>query len=226
MLQYNLRVSVFVEVCSFEISRKKKDITMNQENNLFSEIKVLPVVVISKLEDTIPTLQALCEGGLPAAEITFRTACAAEAIRCGVQNFPDMHIGAGTVINGAQAKEAIDAGASFIVSPGLSEDVATVCREANIPYFPGCATPTEMMQAIALGITTVKFFPANVYGGLSAIKALAAPFPQLKFLPTGGVDLNNIREFLAFEKIVAVGGSFMMKGDIKENCKKLLEVIA
>ena len=194
-------------------------------NSIFETVRVLPVVVIKELEDTIPTLRALMEGGIPAAEITFRTACAAEAIALGVQEFPDMHIGAGTVINGEQARKAIDAGASFIVSPGLSAEVAEICKAANIPYFPGCATPTEIMQAISLGITTVKFFPANVYGGLSAIKALSGPFPQVNFLPTGGVDLSNIREFLAFEKIVAVGGSFMMKGDIKENCKKLMEVI-
>lgn len=200
---------------------------MNQtafEANLAS-IRVLPVVVIKNLEDTEPTLAALMEGGIPAAEITFRTACAADAIRIGVEKFPEMHIGAGTVINGAQAEQAIAAGASFIVSPGLSAEVAEVCKKADVPYFPGCATPTEIMQAISLGITTVKFFPANVYGGLGAIKALSGPFPQVKFLPTGGVDLSNINEFLAFEKIVAVGGSFMMKGDIKENCKKLMEVL-
>ena len=190
-----------------------------------SAIRVLPVVVIRELDETIPTLEALRDGGIPAAEITFRTACAADAIRLGSEQFPDMAIGAGTVINGEQAKEAIAAGATFVVSPGLSAEVAEVCKNANIPYFPGCATPTEIMQAIALGITTVKFFPANVYGGLSAIKALSGPFPQIKFLPTGGVGLDNINEFLAFEKIVAVGGSFMMKGDIRENCKKLLEVI-
>ena len=200
---------------------------MNQKDfeTKLSEIRVLPVVVIKQIEDTIPTLEALRDGGIPAAEITFRTACAAEAIRLGAKQFPEMAIGAGTVINGAQAKEAIAAGASFVVSPGLSAEVAEVCRKASIPYFPGCATPTEIMQAIALGITTVKFFPANVYGGLSAIKALSGPFPQVKFLPTGGVDLSNITDFLAFEKIVAVGGSFMMKGDIRENCKKLMEVI-
>jgi len=190
-----------------------------------SAIRVLPVVVIRELDETIPTLEALRDGGIPAAEITFRTSCAADAIRLGAKQFPDMAIGAGTVINGEQAKEAIAAGATFVVSPGLSAEVAEVCKNANIPYFPGCATPTEIMQAIALGITTVKFFPANVYGGLSAIKALSGPFPQVKFLPTGGVGLDNINEFLAFEKIVAVGGSFMMKGDIRENCKKLLEVI-
>ena len=195
------------------------------KDSMFETVRVLPVVVIKELEETVPTLRALMEGGVPAAEITFRTACAAEAIAIGVREFPDMKIGAGTVINAEQAHKAIDAGASFIVSPGLSAEVAEVCRAADVPYFPGCATPTEIMQAISLGITTVKFFPANVYGGLSAIKALSGPFPQVMFLPTGGVDLSNIREFLAFEKIVAVGGSFMMKGDIKENCKKLLEVI-
>ena len=197
---------------------------MNTEN-MFSKVRVLPVVVIQDVNNTIPTLKALCEGGVPAAEITFRTACAAEAIRIGAKEFPDMYIGAGTVINADHAMAAIEAGAGFIVSPGLSAEVAAVCKEANIPYFPGCATPTEIMQAISLGITTVKFFPANVYGGLNAIKALSGPFPQVKFLPTGGVDLSNINEFLAFPKIVAVGGSFMMKGDIVANCKKLLEVI-
>ncbi|MBQ7347881.1 MAG: bifunctional 4-hydroxy-2-oxoglutarate aldolase/2-dehydro-3-deoxy-phosphogluconate aldolase [Clostridia bacterium] len=196
------------------------------KTDFLNKIRVVPVVVIKELDDTIPTLSALCEGGLPVAEITFRTPCAAEAIALGVKEFPNMHIGAGTVINAAQAKRAVDAGASFIVSPGLSAEVAKVCKNADIPYFPGCATPAEIMQAIGLGITTVKFFPANIYGGFNAIKALSAPFPQVKFLPTGGVDLSNICEFLAFDQIVAVGGSFMMKGDIKENCKKLLEVIS
>ncbi len=197
---------------------------MNSKN-MFDTIRAVPVVVIKEVEDTIPTLQALCDGGLPVAEITFRTACAAEAIRIGAEKFPEMHIGAGTVVNAEQAKRAIDAGASFIVSPGLSPAVAEICREADVPYLPGCVTPTEIMQALELGITTVKFFPANVYGGLSALKALSGPFPQVKFLPTGGIDLSNINEYLAFDKIVAVGGSFMMKGNIKENCEKLLEVI-
>ena len=191
---------------------------MNQtafEANLAS-IRVLPVVVIKNLEDTEPTLAALMEGGIPAAEITFRTACAADAIRIGVEKFPEMHIGAGTVINGAQAEQAIAAGASFIVSPGLSAEVAEVCKKADVPYFPGCATPTEIMQAIALGITTVKFFPANVYGGLKALKALSAPFPQVKFIPTGGVDRGNIDEFLAFDKVAAIGGSFFVKESLEK----------
>ncbi len=191
----------------------------------FGSCPVVPVVVIQNVEDTIPTLQALMDGNVPIAEITFRTACAADAIREGVKAFPTMNIGAGTVINGTQAKAALEAGAKFIVSPGLSPEVAEICREEGVPYLPGCVTPTEIMQALELGITTLKFFPANVYGGLKALKALSAPFPQVRFLPTGGVDLTNINEFLAFDKIAAIGGSFMMKGDIVANCKAMWEVI-
>lgn len=188
--------------------------------------RIIPVVVIKDVKDTIPTLEALKNGGINCAEITFRTACAAEAIAIGVKEFPEMNIGAGTVINLAQAQKAVAAGAKFLVSPGLSSDVAKFAREIGVPYYPGCVTPTEIMQALELGIDVVKFFPANVYGGLKALKALSGPFPQLKFIPTGGVDLTNLAEFLSFDKIYAVGGSFMMKGDITENCKKINEVIA
>ena len=198
---------------------------MRKPNDLTDEIKVLPVAVIHSAGETKPTLEALCDGGIPAAEITFRTLCAAEAIRIGCKAFPDMHIGAGTVINTEQARTAIAAGAEFVVSPGLSAGVAKVCRAAGIPYYPGCVTPTEIMAALELGITTVKFFPANVYGGLASIRALSAPFPQVKFLPTGGVDLSNLAEYLACDRVVAVGGSFMMKGDIRGNCRRILEVI-
>jgi 2-dehydro-3-deoxyphosphogluconate aldolase/(4S)-4-hydroxy-2-oxoglutarate aldolase len=187
--------------------------------------KVIPVVVIKDVKDAIPTLKALRDGGVNCAEITFRTACAAEAISLGVKEFPDMNVGAGTIINLAQAKKAVLAGAKFLVSPGLSVDVAKFAKKKNIPYFPGCVTPTEIMQALELGINVVKFFPANVYGGLKAIKALSGPFAQVKFIPTGGVDLSNLKEFLDFEKIYAVGGSFMMKGDIVENCKKINEIV-
>ena len=121
-----------------------------------------------------------------------------------------MNVGAGTVINAEQCKTALEAGAQFIVSPGLSVAVAEICKENNIPYYPGCVTPTEIMQALELGITTVKFFPANIYGGLKALKALSGPFPQVKFIPTGGVDRNNIDEFLAFDKVEAIGGSFFV----------------
>ena len=170
--------------------------------------KFIPVVVIKEIGETDKILKALKNNGINCAEITFRTACAAEAIAYACKNYPDMNIGAGTVINAEQCEAALAAGAQFIVSPGLSVAVANICKERNIPYYPGCVTPTEIMQALELGITTVKFFPANVYGGLKAMRALAAPFPQIKFIPTGGIDRSNIDEFLAWEKIEAVGGSF------------------
>ena len=122
-----------------------------------------------------------------------------------------MNVGAGTVINGEQCVDALNAGAKFIVSPGLSVEVAEICKANGVPYYPGCVTPTEIMQALDMGITTVKFFPANVYGGLKALKALSAPFPQVKFIPTGGVNRENLDEFLAFDKVAAVGGSFFVE---------------
>ena len=173
--------------------------------------KYIPVVVIKELSETDKILTALKKSGINCAEITFRTACAAEAIAHACKNYPDMLIGAGTVINAKQCKEALLAGAKFIVSPGLSVAVAKICNKKKIPYYPGCVTPTEIMAALELGITTVKFFPANVYGGLKAMKALSAPFPQIKFIPTGGVDRSNIDEFLAWDKIAAIGGSFFVK---------------
>ena len=173
--------------------------------------KYIPVVVIKEMSETDKILSALKNSGIMCAEITFRTACAAEAIEYAIKNYPDMEIGAGTVINASQCEAALNAGATFIVSPGFSPSVAAICKDRNIPYYPGCVTPTEIMQAISLGITVVKFFPANVYGGLKAMKALAAPFPQIKFIPTGGVDRSNIEEFLAFDKVYAIGGSFFVK---------------
>ncbi len=175
-------------------------------------LKIVPVVVIKSIEETVPTLEALCKGGLPVAEITFRTACAADAIKLGCEKFPEMLIGAGTVINGEQCNRAIDAGAKFIVGPGFSAEVAEVCREREVMYLPGCVTPTEIISALAYGIDTVKFFPCTNYGGLATIKALAAPFPQVTFLPTGGISEDNVLEYLAFDKIIACGGSWMMKG--------------
>ena len=170
--------------------------------------KLIPVVVIKELSETEKVMKALKNHGINCA---IASACAAEAIALACEKFPDMNVGAGTVINGEQCEAALQAGAKFIVSPGLSVDVAKICKFRGVPYYPGCVTPTEIMQAIDLGITTVKFFPANVYGGLKALKALAAPFPQIKFIPTGGVDRSNLDEFLAFEKVYAVGGSFMVK---------------
>ena len=173
--------------------------------------KYIPVVVIKELGEVDKILPALKANGINCAEITFRTACAGDAIRMATEKYPEMNIGAGTVINSQQCEEAVKAGAKFIVSPGLSVGVAQICRAKKIPYYPGCVTPTEIMQALELGITTVKFFPANVYGGLSALKALSAPFPQIMFIPTGGVDRENIDEFLAFDKVAAIGGSFFVK---------------
>ena len=173
--------------------------------------KYIPVVVIKELSETDKILTALKSSGINTAEITFRTACAAEAIAYACEKYPEMNIGAGTVINAEQCEAALAAGAKFIVSPGLSVAVAKTCKLRGVPYYPGCVTPTEIMAALELGITTVKFFPANVYGGLKAMKALAAPFPQIKFIPTGGVDRSNIDEFLAWDKIAAIGGSFFVK---------------
>ena len=178
--------------------------------------KCIPVVVIKEMSETDKILTALKNNGIHCAEITFRTACAAEAIAYASKNYPDMSIGAGTVINAEQCEAALAAGAEFIVSPGLSVAVAKICNERGLPYYPGCVTPTEIMQALELGITTVKFFPANVYGGLKAMKALSAHFPQVKFIPTGGVDRSNIDEFLAWDKIAAIGGSFFVKESLEK----------
>ncbi len=190
--------------------------------------KVVPVVVINDINETKDKMQALVDGGLPIAEITFRTACASEAIALAIKEFPTMLIGAGTVINAEQANKAIDLGVKFIVGPGFNSEVSAICKAKGIAYFPGCVTPTEIMMAIADGWTVMKFFPANVYGGLQAMKALAGPFPQITFIPTGGVDASNLAEFLAWEKIEAVGGSWMMKGsndDIVNSCKKIAEIV-
>ena len=177
--------------------------------------KRIPVVTLNSVEETAPILKALKAYGINCAEITFRTACAEEAIKAAVREFPDMNVGAGTVINGGQCRRALAAGAKFIVSPGLSEEVAGICGEAGVPYYPGCVTPTEIMKAISLGLTVLKFFPANVYGGLKALKALSAPFPQVKFIPTGGINKDNIDEYLAWDKIYAVGGSSFVEEALK-----------
>ena len=190
--------------------------------------KIVPVVVLKELAETEPTLRALCDGGLPIAEITFRTACAADAIRLACEKFPEMLVGAGTVINAEQANRAIDCGAKFIVGPGFSAEVAEACRAREILYLPGCVTPTEIISAISYGIEIVKFFPCTNYGGLATIKALSAPFPSVKFLPTGGISEANVLEYLAFDKIVACGGSWMMKGtpdEIREKTAAAMKLV-
>ena len=189
-------------------------------------LKIVPVVVIKELEDTEPTLKALSDGGLPVAEITFRTACAKDAIRLGCEKFPNMLIGAGTVINKQQCNEAIDCGAQFIVGPGFAAEVAEVCRERGVLYLPGCVTPTEIITAISYGLEIVKFFPCSNFGGLGTIKALSAAFPTMKFMPTGGISEDNVLEYLAFDKIVACGGSWMMKGTPDEIREKTAKAVA
>jgi len=170
---------------------------------------VVPVVVLDKVEDAVPTAQAMLAGGVDTMEITFRTACAPEAIKAVAENCPDVLVGAGTIINLEQCKLAVEMGAKFIVSPGYSEEVVAWCVENGIPVAPGCVTPTEIMAALKHSLTMVKFFPANVYGGLNAMKNLSAPFVGLKFLPTGGVNTANIKEYIDAPFIHAVGGSWV-----------------
>ena len=181
---------------------------MNVLERLANSI-VVPVVVLDKVEDAIPTAKAMAAGGVDTMEITFRTACAPEAIKAVAENCPDVLVGAGTIVNLEQCKLAVEMGAKFIVSPGFSEEVVAWCVENNIPVAPGCVTPTEIMGALKYGLKMVKFFPANVYGGLNAMKNLAAPFVGMKFLPTGGVNSANIKEYIDAPFIHAVGGSWV-----------------
>ena len=176
---------------------------------------VVPVVVLDKVEDAIPTAKAMAAGGVDTMEITFRTACAPACIKAVAENCTDVLVGAGTIVNVEQAKLAVEMGAKFIVSPGFSDEVVGWCVENGIPVAPGCVTPTEIMGALKHGLTMVKFFPANVYGGLNAMKNLSAPFVGLKFLPTGGVNATNIKEYVDAPFIHAVGGSWVCpKADI------------
>lgn len=178
--------------------------------------KIIPVVVLNDIEDTLPTLRALSEGGITAAEITFRTACARDAIALAKAELPGMVIGAGTVINAAQCEAALEAGAEFIVSPGFSAEVLRCCREACVPCIPGAVTPTEIMNLLANGIDLVKFFPAEASGGIKTLKALASAFPGAKFMPTGGINADNITDYLRLPFVAAAGGSWMMKSDPEE----------
>ena len=187
---------------------------MNVLERLANSI-VVPVVVLEKVEDAVPTAKAMAAGGVDTMEITFRTACAPEAIKAVAENCPEVLVGAGTVMNVEQAKLAVEMGAKFIVSPGFSDVVVGWCVENNIPVTPGCVTPTEIMAAMKHGLKLVKFFPANVYGGLNAMKNLAAPFVGMKFLPTGGVNAANIKQYIDAPFIHAVGGSWVCpKADI------------
>ena len=174
---------------------------------------IVPVVVLNKAEDAVPLARALLKGGIDFMEITFRTECAADAIAVIANEVPEMTVGAGTVINIEQAERAVTNGAKFIVSPGLDERVVNWATGNDIPVIPGCVTPTEIMKAISLGLNVIKFFPADVFGGIKAIKALSAPFGQVKFLPTGGVSEANLKEFIECRSVAAIGGSWVCKKD-------------
>ena len=175
------------------------------------EVKILPVIKIDNAKDAVPLAKALIDGGLPAAEVTFRTAAAEESIKAICKEFPDMLVGAGSLTSVEQAKAAQAAGAQFFVSAGFHRGVAEYAVANNIPYFPGVCTPSEIMWLVELGLPVAKFFPAGQMGGLKTIKAIAAAFPTMKFMPTGGVNASNVCEYLSYDKIVACGGSWMVK---------------
>ena len=170
---------------------------------------VVPVVVLDDAKDALPIAKALLAGDVDVMEITFRTAAAADSIKAVAENCPDMLVGTGTVVTLDQCKQALECGAKFIVAPGFDPEVVAWCVERNVPITPGCVTPTEIMAARKLGLNVVKFFPAGVYGGLKAMKALSAPFGGIKFIPTGGVDAKNLKEYLEAPFVHAVGGSWL-----------------
>lgn len=182
--------------------------------------RLVPVAVFKRIDDVLPSMKALSRGGINIAEITFRTDCAEEAVHLAARECKDMIVGAGTVLNAEQCKRAIAAGAKFIVSPGLSRGVYEACERAGIPYIPGIATASEIMSALDMGLTTLKFFPAGAMGGVRALGALAAAFPGLAFMPTGGVTLDDAAEYLEKPYVVAVGGSWLVKGDC-DNVERL-----
>lgn len=187
---------------------------MNEVLEKIQKIGIVPVVVLDDAKDAAPLAKALCEGGLPCAEVTFRTAAAEESIRIMAKEFPDMLVGAGTVLTTEQVDRAVNAGAKFIVSPGLNPTVVKYCVDKGIPVTPGTSNPSDVEVAISLGLDVVKFFPAEQAGGLNMIKAMAAPYTQMKFMPTGGINAKNLNSYLAFDKILACGGSWMVKKDL------------
>lgn len=186
-------------------------------NNVLDQIQqfgIVPVVILDDAKNAEPLGNALCEGGLPCAEITFRTAAAEESIHIMAEKFPDMLIGAGTVLTTEQVDKAIAAGAKFIVSPGLNPKIVKYCVSQGIPITPGTSTPSDVESALELGLKVVKFFPAEACGGLKMIKAMAAPYTEVKFMPTGGINPENVKEYLAYDRIIACGGSWMVKGNL------------
>ncbi len=175
--------------------------------------RIIPVVMLRNIADAKPLAQALCDGGLPCAEITFRTETAADCIKIISEEFPKMLVGAGTVLTTAQADQAMKAGAKFIVSPGLNPTVVKHCIKKKYPVIPGVNNPSDIEAALSFGLTLLKFFPAEASGGLEMIKALSAPYPQVRFMPTGGITPENLHTYLACEKVVACGGTWMVKDD-------------
>lgn len=183
----------------------------------FYDFAVVPVVVLEDAKDAVPLAEALVKGGLPCAEVTFRTDAAEESIRLMCEKYPEMLVGAGTVLTTEQVDRAVAAGAKFIVSPGFDAEIVDYCLKKEISVLPGCITPSEVAQAVKRGLKTVKFFPAEQAGGLPMIKAMAAPYTMLKFMPTGGISTKNLKDYLGFDKIICCGGSWMVKGDLIKN---------
>ena len=183
----------------------------------FQELGVVPVVVLDEAKDAVPLAEALVEGGLPCAEVTFRTEAAKESIRLMTERFPDMLVGAGTVLSRDQVDAALEAGAKFIVSPGFDPEIVDYCLEKKIPVFPGCISPSEVAQAVKRGLRVVKFFPAESAGGIGMIRAMAAPYVGIKFMPTGGINTGNLGEYLSCDKILCCGGSWMVKSEFVKN---------
>ena len=207
---------------------------MNDILKKISEIKIVPVVAIDRAEDAENLGKALVNGGIPCAEVTFRTDAAEEAIRILSEKFPEMLVGAGTVLKTEQVDRAIAAGAKFIVSPGLNPKVVGYCVDKGIPMVPGCANPSDIEAALEFDLEVVKFFPAEALGGLKLIKAMAAPYGNVKFMPTGGINANNSCDYLAFNKVIACGGSWMVDkkliaegkfDEIERMCKEAVELV-
>jgi 2-dehydro-3-deoxyphosphogluconate aldolase/(4S)-4-hydroxy-2-oxoglutarate aldolase len=178
------------------------------------QLGVIPVVVLEQAESATALAEALLAGGMPCAEITFRTDAAEQAIRTISQAFPEMLVGAGTVLTAEQAVRAMNAGAKFIVSPGFSVTVVDFCKGKNLPIYPGVCTPTDIQMALEAELTVLKFFPADAFGGLKTLKGLSAPFPMVEFIPTGGINAANLEEYLSFKKVMACGGSWMVKSEL------------
>ncbi|PSW10833.1 ketohydroxyglutarate aldolase [Photobacterium rosenbergii] len=189
---------------------------MSNLNDKLAALKVIPVIAIKNAEDAIPLGKALVDNGMPCAEITFRTEAAAQAIRNMRKEFPEMLIGAGTVLTKEQVDEAIDAGVDFIVSPGFNPTTVKYCQEKGVAIVPGVNNPSLVEQAMEMGLRTLKFFPAEPSGGVSMLKALTAVYP-VKFMPTGGVSLSNIDDYLAVPSVLACGGTWMVPGNLIDN---------